>query len=305
MKRLLLFTLSTIFTLSMSAQTVTFSDDFESYNLGDYIGASSDVWTTWSGTNGEGTPLDALVTDEWAQSGDHSIEIRQTLLGTDDDVDVMLGMVEFQHDWDIAFDLLVPNGFGAYWNMQGAGSVGQTWAMDMFLEPDGTFIVSQGGVEFSSGTYSPDTWVSVVVHCDLDNDDAYVTVDGVDSNVMPFDLYIFGGINFYGGGVAGDVLYFVDNVVVTDMTPVNIDEVKSFDFEVYPTPASDVVNIVSNAQGTAQVTLVNLAGQQVYTEMFNSLTQRQINVSDLAEGLYFIQVASDNTYVTKKIMVKH
>jgi hypothetical protein len=305
MKRLLLLTLSTIFTLSISAQTVIFEDDFESYNLGDYIGEQSDLWKTWS-ANGEGTPADALVTDEWSLDGDHSIEIRQTVLGNDADVDLMMDIVEFQGDLEIAFDILVPSGNGAYWNMQGAGAVAVSWAMDMFFDPAGTFVVEQTAVEFLAGTYIPDEWTSIVINCDLDADEATVSVNGVESGVMPFDQYIFGGINFFGGGIlTGDVLYFVDGVTITDLAPVNVEETEAFDFAVYPTPANDQLNIVSNAQGAAQVSVINLAGQVVFTENYNSLTQRQINVSDLTEGLYFVQVTSGDSYVTKKIMVKH
>jgi hypothetical protein len=308
MKRLLLFTLSTIFTLSMSAQTVTFSDDFESYSLGDYVGEQSDVWETWS-NSGEGTPEDALVTDQYAQSGVHSIEIRQTLLGTDADVDLMLPVVEFQGQWEVAFSLLAPSGFGGYWNIQGAAVWGTTWGFDMFIEPDGSYVVSQtvdaAATEYGSGTYTPDTWMDIVLSFDLDNDEATVSVDGVSSSAIPY-AFIIGGMDFFGlGGATGDGLYFLDDVSITDMSPASISDAEAFDFEVYPSPASDVVNIISNAQGTAQVTLVNLAGQQVYTEAFNSLTQRQINVSDLAEGLYFVQITSGNEFVTKKILVKH
>lgn len=308
MKRLLLLSLSTIFTLSLSAQTVTFSDDFESYNLGDYVGEQSDVWETWT-NSGEGTPEDALVTDEYAQSGVHSIEIRQTLLGTDADVDLMLPVIEFAGSWEVAFAMLVPSGFGGYWNIQGTAAWGNTWGFDMFIEADGTYTVSQNVdavINYSSGTYTPDTWMSVVLAFDLDNDLATVTVDGLMSDPIPYP-YIIGGMDFFGlgGALAADGLYFLDDVSITDMAPTNIVDAEAFDFEVYPSPASDQVNIVSNAQGNAQVSLINLAGQVVFTENYNSLTQRQINVSDLSEGLYFVQVASDNSYVTKKIMVKH
>lgn len=307
MKRTLLFTFASIFAFSMSAQTVTFSDDFEGYNLGDYVAENSDVWETWTAA-AEGTPMDALVTDEWSQSGDHSAEIRQTLLGTDSDVDLMLPVIQFAGMWELEWSQLVPSGFGGYWNVQGTASWGSTWGMDMFLEPDGTWVISQtvdgSATEYGSGSYSHDTWMNVRISFDLDNDEATVYIDDAPTNTIPYP-FIIGGVDFFGlGGNTGDGLYFIDDVSITDLS-VGVEEVEAFDFEVYPTPANETVNILSNAQGAAQVNIVSLSGQQVFSEKFNSLVQTQLDVSELAEGLYFVQVIADNTQVTKKIMVRH
>ena len=40
-----------------------FSDDFESYTSGDYICQESDVWTTWSGTEGGSEDIQVTLSD--------------------------------------------------------------------------------------------------------------------------------------------------------------------------------------------------------------------------------------------------
>ena len=65
----------------------TFSDDFESYNVGDYIGVESTEWTTWSGTVGGNE--DAPVVEDNAHSGSNSTYYSSTS-GTGGPQDVIL-----------------------------------------------------------------------------------------------------------------------------------------------------------------------------------------------------------------------
>ena len=44
--------LSALAICTMANAQLEFSDDFESYSVGDYIGANSSFWTTWSGATG-------------------------------------------------------------------------------------------------------------------------------------------------------------------------------------------------------------------------------------------------------------
>ena len=53
---------------SAFGQTPLLEEDFESYQVGDYIGVASSVWTTWTGATTEGTVEDGQVSDEQANS---------------------------------------------------------------------------------------------------------------------------------------------------------------------------------------------------------------------------------------------
>ena len=65
---------------SAFGQTPLLDEDFESYNVGDYIGDASAVFTTWSGTTGGDE--DAQVSDEQANSGTQSLKIFGAIAGT-------------------------------------------------------------------------------------------------------------------------------------------------------------------------------------------------------------------------------
>ena len=68
MKNLLLLA-SLLFYGTLFAQ-FDYSEDFESYSTGNYLGVESDFWTTWSGTLGGAE--DVQITNDTANSGNNS-----------------------------------------------------------------------------------------------------------------------------------------------------------------------------------------------------------------------------------------
>ena len=90
----------------------------------------------------------------------------------------------------------------------------------------------------------------------------------------------------------------VSFVVVEDD---NVEEIASEKVNVYPNPASSVINI--DGIGSFQnldVTIVNIHGQIVREEV-NSL---EINVKDIDSGIYFVKINCDGQQYLKKIVIK-
>lgn len=74
----------------------------------------------------------------------------------------------------------------------------------------------------------------------------------------------------------------------------------SENFNIYPTPTSDIINIsLENNLVLEQVTVYNSLGQIVKT-----LSENVIDVSNLAKGLYFVEVTTNQGKVTKKVIIK-
>ena len=85
------------------------------------------------------------------------------------------------------------------------------------------------------------------------------------------------------------------------------EEVKAFDFDVYPNPVSTgSVNIELSKGGTYDIELVNTTGQIVKTETLsvNGVESNSINVSDLAKGVYIMNVTGDNTTESVKVTIQ-
>jgi hypothetical protein len=100
-------------------------------------------------------------------------------------------------------------------------------------------------------------------------------------------------------------IYGVSKVVDITMSTTSIGGGSFSDnsINVYPNPASDIINIASDFN-IRNVTLISPVGQMVYSENVNGY-EFQINVSNYVTGIYFVRVeTTDGNIVTKRISVE-
>lgn len=76
-------------------------------------------------------------------------------------------------------------------------------------------------------------------------------------------------------------------------------------FSVTPTPANDFINI-SNTDNilVSAISITDLNGRVVKLNSYSNVSDFQVNVSDLASGIYMMNITSDKGSVTKKIVKK-
>lgn len=74
------------------------------------------------------------------------------------------------------------------------------------------------------------------------------------------------------------------------------------EISVYPNPATDIININSSLNSFNSVSVVDLNGRVVKSMNFNTVTEAQINISDLANGVYIMNITSENGAFSKKII---
>jgi hypothetical protein len=119
-----LFTLLTmaLFVTGAMAQT-SFSDDFESYSEGDYVGVESDQWTTWSGTTGGAE--DATVVTDQSASGSNSIYFDGVAAGGPQDVLLLFGDEYADGLFTFSTKMLIESGANGYFNFQAQTTPGQ------------------------------------------------------------------------------------------------------------------------------------------------------------------------------------
>ncbi|MCG8578939.1 MAG: T9SS type A sorting domain-containing protein, partial [Bacteroidales bacterium] len=88
-----------------------------------------------------------------------------------------------------------------------------------------------------------------------------------------------------------------DEVVITGLTT-NINEVSSFPYEIYPNPSSDFISIKGKdgQDKPYTVSIYNTTGNLVKHINQTNL----VNISDLAPGLYFINVNGNTSRFIKK-----
>ena len=92
------------------------------------------------------------------------------------------------------------------------------------------------------------------------------------------------------------------DILLCNFVGVNELKNKSFDFKIFPNPANNILNIVSSENQNLNVNIYNLLGKNVYSE--NSITPiSKINISDLPNGMYIISVVSENSQISKRIVI--
>lgn len=100
---------------------------------------------------------------------------------------------------------------------------------------------------------------------------------------------------------AGNVFFDISNVNFTinynsslpQTPPASVAQaVAKADVKIFPVPASDVLNIAHEGNGTMKVSVFNTVGQSVYTGTLQS--ELQLDVKGWAKGIYYLHFVSEN-----------
>ena len=257
-KFLLLFCLAFPFVM-LQAQTVVFSDNFDSYTAGQKLCSQNNTdWTTWS--NAPGGSEDAVISTEQASSGSNSLKIT----GTNDII------YRFSNQtsgvFDIEFKYYVPSsGNGAYFNVQHYYNPGVEWAFESFLYNSGTGYIKVNGAN-TNFSFPSNAWFPIKIHVDLDNNSASLTVNNTDVLTWTFSntadnasgICQLGSVNFYAGAPDNaSGTYYVDDYVFSEISAANDG---SFVFS----PEGDInLNVAPNATQTYTLNLSNPGGTPV------------------------------------------
>jgi hypothetical protein len=166
---------------------------------------------------------------------------------------------------------------------------------------------------------SINVWKHMVYTYDIATNTAKIYIDGVLRNSGSFPSWnTQPGSSFYlgnlFGGTASAYIGAMDDLKIYDRA-ISASEVSqlftnntlsSADFNqnnlqvsLYPNPATDILNIEMTNE-IKSIEIYNIQGQKVM-----SSNQKQINISDLAAGLYMVRIQDvDNAIATKKIIIE-
>ncbi len=72
-------------------------------------------------------------------------------------------------------------------------------------------------------------------------------------------------------------------------------------FGIYPNPVTDKVTIQSNGESFKEISIADVLGQTIYKETLDA-TSKIIDMSKFQSGIYVIQIKTDNSIITQKIM---
>jgi len=85
----------------------------------------------------------------------------------------------------------------------------------------------------------------------------------------------------------------------------NITEKAPLEWSIYPNPTYGVLNVqTNNVADNASIAVIDLRGQVVYKD-FVVNTTKTIDLSHVETGVYFVQLTTGNTLMTKKVTISH
>lgn len=122
---------------------------------------------------------------------------------------------------------------------------------------------------------------------------------GIDLATLP-GVYDIGYYNFNDGAILKANAFTVNELVIG--TP----EVNKATAQIYPNPASQVINIASN-QTIEEITITDITGRLVATKKpENKQTTIELNIGELQipKGIYIVKVQGLKGLVTKKIVIE-
>ena len=165
------------------------------------------------------------------------------------------------------------------------------------------------------------TWVTFELYVDYNNSKIYYSIPYLNYTVafniialdpngngdregMPDKLILQNN----KGGVHSNYTIKLDNINVAAQNTVptlSINEQLATKFNLYPNPATNVVNI-TNAENmqVQQVTIYDSSCKQLSTQSFNNENQIQLNVENLASGTYMLHLQTNAGTAVKKLVKK-
>ncbi len=301
---------STLLLSQLWSQSIIVSEDFETYTSGDLIAQSAGLpWSTWSVS--PGSSEDAAVSNDQAFSGTNSLKIEGVAAGGPTDLILRLGD-RTAGTYVISWAMFVPSGFGGYFNFQHNEVPGNgSWMMDVTFAPDGSveYLVNDTA---TAGTYAQDEWFQLSMAIDLDASVGLVAINGTPQytwNTNSPGPSQLGGIDFfaYAGGAPALPTFYIDDVLVMDMSGLSVEEAVAQQMRIYPNPTTGPVTVDLGAlSNTALVSVMDVTGRVVTSAVrpaqLGASSRATLDLSGEPEGLYFVRVLDQGHEVVRRLV---
>jgi len=195
-------------------------DAFDGYDIGG-LDNQSPWWGTWDPGD---VDQDGLVSNEQFLSCEQALKISEA---NGDDQLLLLGE-KTTGNYSLSWDLYVPNGSAAYYNIQKkvtAATANADFAYAVYFAADGVATADVGAAGAFTFDFPHGEWFHIEHTYDLDNNTASLFVNGVQIETWAANLTAtqgagvkkIGSVDFFGDA---DNLYYVDNVLFQQLPSV-------------------------------------------------------------------------------------
>lgn len=307
----LLFSVTAFAMLSFgaTAQEVISFEASEGYSLGPINGQNG--WI--------GLIFNQTITDEMSTDGGYSLKIDQetevqpqnsTIVGGRKILDDEISDDQYGFSFDINISALGESNYGF-----------QTFSIITNEDDEDLWYYVNWIVFFNNGTvsvmdendigdeelttvadynWSPESWINVKI----EGDNEAGTVDYYINEVLVHTASVLTDtpINVIGFGHHNDGGYaYIDNFQIT-RGPNSTQNFNKLGLEVYPNPSNNLINITSPEQNIESITVTDLNGRIVKSTELNNTAKAIIDISDLSDGVYMLNISANNHIATQKII---
>ena len=157
----------------------------------------------------------------------------------------------------------------------------------IFTSNDGV-LDFEAQVQFDSHISDIDNWVRVADTITAGDNYEYITIGNFNN-----DATTTTEVNPDGAGCIGcyGAYYFVDDVSITAVTALGINDPIQVDFSVYPNPFTSTLNIRSeNTLFDTEFNILDASGKIVHFQNAGEGESFQLDLSTLARGIYFLEI---------------
>jgi len=95
----------------------------------------------------------------------------------------------------------------------------------------------------------------------------------------------------------------VENAITLALTPlVGIDEeeINNLNLTAYPNPTTGIINVDYNSKKPVQFNVINMLGENVFSQNTNNTKNTTIDISNLNKGFYFLQMITESKTTSLK-----
>ncbi|KGO91247.1 T9SS type A sorting domain-containing protein [Flavobacterium subsaxonicum] len=292
---------------TLHAQTLFSFETAEAFTTGTISGQN--YWSLYGDTPEENT----LVSTEWASAGSQSLKLQTSQSYFSDGteygvVSPLLSSVitadSYTITQDVSTDLVSSNGSNMYLYSYYYDADESTYTIVsiVYFNYDGTIYVYdiENSESIEVGTFEGEETYTITTQFNEAGTIGYYingeyatsinAANGTTTNLLVYTIDDW------------DSSYFVDNVAYsTSLLGVKTSLLSSL--SVYPNPAKDVVTISNNENALINnVEVTDINGRVVKTANYSGVTNAQVNIADLANGVYMMTIASDKGTSTQKIV---
>ena len=126
--------------------------------------------------------------------------------------------------------------------------------------------------------------------------------DTGDSNDFVFSTTAGSISVIWAHGTSTSYAYHGGNRGATVINTLSTKEVRNLDFEVFPNPSTDVVNVqLPTGTNSATAKVFDTSGRLIATQEISN-PREQINISKLSSGIYVLRISSEGRFGARRII---